>query len=106
MIQFARISGRFQDCPRMAQKLYIETLGCQMNEYDSAKMRDVLEAILTAAKPASGQPAAIDAATLAEIDRYTKLFWINTGPYNNLTARKFVLKCTPEQLLAAAKAAG
>lgn len=26
----------------MAQKLYIETLGCQMNEYDSAKMRDVL----------------------------------------------------------------
>lgn len=28
----------------MSQKLYIETLGCQMNEYDSAKMRDVLNA--------------------------------------------------------------
>ena len=28
----------------MTQKLYIETLGCQMNEYDSAKMRDVLSA--------------------------------------------------------------
>lgn len=28
----------------MTQKLYIETLGCQMNEYDSAKMRDVLQA--------------------------------------------------------------
>ena len=28
----------------MTQKLYIETLGCQMNEYDSAKMRDVLHA--------------------------------------------------------------
>ena len=26
----------------MPQKLYIETLGCQMNEYDSAKMRDLL----------------------------------------------------------------
>ncbi len=26
----------------MAQKLYIQTFGCQMNEYDSAKMRDVL----------------------------------------------------------------
>jgi tRNA-2-methylthio-N6-dimethylallyladenosine synthase len=26
----------------MSQKLYIETFGCQMNEYDSAKMRDVL----------------------------------------------------------------
>ena len=50
-------------------------------------MRDVLEAILT--HPSD------DAATQAEILRYTKLFWINTGPYNNLTARKFVLKCTP-----------
>jgi len=28
----------------MPQKLYIETFGCQMNEYDSAKMRDVLNA--------------------------------------------------------------
>jgi len=28
----------------MAQKIYIETLGCQMNEYDSAKMLDVLNA--------------------------------------------------------------
>ena len=26
----------------MTQKLYIETHGCQMNEYDSDKMRDVL----------------------------------------------------------------
>lgn len=28
----------------MSKKMYIETFGCQMNEYDSAKMRDVLEA--------------------------------------------------------------
>ena len=28
----------------MPRKLYIETFGCQMNEYDSGKMRDVLEA--------------------------------------------------------------
>jgi len=27
----------------MSKKLYIETHGCQMNEYDSAKMRDVLQ---------------------------------------------------------------
>ena len=52
-------------------------------------MRDVLEAIIR-------HPAG-DAETLAEIRRYTKLFWVNSGPYNNLTARKFVLKCTPEQ---------
>ena len=36
----------------MTQKLYIQTNGCQMNEYDSDKMRDVLQAshgmILTA----------------------------------------------------------
>ncbi len=50
-------------------------------------MREVLEGILT---HASG----IDEATLSELRRYTKLFWINTGPYNNLTARKFVLKLT------------
>ena len=28
----------------MAQKLYIKTFGCQMNEYDSAKMADLLDA--------------------------------------------------------------
>jgi dipeptidyl-peptidase-3 len=60
-------------------------------------MRDVLEAIVTT--------GAGDAQTLAEIHRYTKLFWANTGPYNNLTARKFVLKCTPAELAAAAHAA-
>src|SRR5262249_44475913 len=36
---------------------------------------------------------------------YTKLFWLNSGPYNNLTAQKFVLKCTPEAFAAAAHAA-
>ena len=60
-------------------------------------MRDVLEAIL--------RHPSEDAGTHAEIQRYTKLFWINTGPYNNLTARKFVLKCTPAQFAAAAHAA-
>ena len=58
-------------------------------------MRDVLEEIVTHA-------AGTDAATLEAIWRYTKLFWINTGPYNNLTARKFVLKTTPGAFAAAA----
>ena len=62
------------------------------------EMREVLEEILT-------HPAGIDPVTLDEIHRYTKLFWINTGPYNNLTARKFVLECTPEAFAAAAVAA-
>jgi dipeptidyl-peptidase III len=64
----------------------------------SLEMREVLEEILTHAD-------GIDAQVLAEIERYTKLFWINSGPYNNLTARKFVLRCTPEQFAAAAKQA-
>jgi dipeptidyl-peptidase-3 len=59
------------------------------------EMRDVLEEVLTHAD-------GIDPAALGEIQRYTKLFWINTGPYNNLTARKFVLKTTPEAFAAAA----
>jgi len=62
---------------------------------NALEMRRVLEAILS-------HPAGIDPATLSEIQRYAKLFWINSGPYNNLTARKFVLKTTPESLGAAA----
>src|SRR4051812_25413418 len=62
------------------------------------EMRDVLEEIVT-------HPDRVDPAVLAEIQRYTKLFWLNTGPHNNLTARKFVLKCAPEAFQAAAKAA-
>jgi dipeptidyl-peptidase-3 len=64
---------------------------------NALEMRRVLEAIVS-------HPQGVDAATLAEIQRYTKLFWLNTGPYNNLTARKFVLKTTPQALAAAAKA--
>jgi dipeptidyl-peptidase-3 len=64
----------------------------------SLAMRDVLEEILT-------HPDGIDAGTLAEIERYTKLFWINGGPFNNLTARKFVLKCSAEALAVAAEQA-
>ena len=50
----------------------------------SLEMREVLEEILM-----HGDAVAPD--VLAEIRRYTKLFWINSGPHNNLTARKFVL---------------
>jgi dipeptidyl-peptidase III len=66
---------------------------------DALAMRGILEQIVA-------HPAGVDPATLKEIQRYTKLFWINNGPYNNLTARKFVLSCAPEAFAAAAKAAG
>ena len=62
------------------------------------EMREVLEEILTHA-------AGIDPAAREVIHRYAKLFWINTGPYNNLTARKFVLDMDPAAFRAAAAAA-
>ena len=82
-------------------------------------MRDVLEAIVVwagAAERGEGVAAThdrgpgvpgvgIDAAALAEIRRYTKLFWINSGPYNNLTSRKFVLKCSADAFAEAARSA-
>jgi len=63
------------------------------------EMRSVVEAILTHA-------TGIEAGTLAEIRRYTKLFWINSGPHNTMTSRKFVLKCPPDALRDAAEIAG
>ena len=59
---------------------------------DALEMRGVIEQIVA-------HTQGVDAAALGEIQRYTKLFWINNGPYNNLTARKFVLNITPQVLL-------
>jgi len=65
---------------------------------NSLEMRGVFEQIIA-------HPQGVDANTLREIQRYAKLFWINNGPYNNLTARKFVLNVTPQALSAAVKTA-
>ena len=62
------------------------------------EMRDVIEGILTHA-------GGVKPETLSEIQRYAKLFWLNSGPYANLTTQKFVLKCTPEAFAEAAKSA-
>ncbi len=61
-------------------------------------MRGVLEEILIHGE-------AVPADVLAAIRRYAKLFWINSGPHNNLTARKFVLTCARDAFHAAAHAA-
>jgi dipeptidyl-peptidase-3 len=65
---------------------------------NSLEIRGVFEQIVA-------HPQGIDAGTLREVQRYAKLFWLNNGPYNNLTARKFVLDVTPQALSAAVKAA-
>jgi dipeptidyl-peptidase-3 len=57
-------------------------------------MRAILESVIR-------QPQGVPPPVLSEITRYTKLFWINSGPYNNLTARKFVLNLSEEELSAA-----
>jgi dipeptidyl-peptidase-3 len=64
-------------------------------------MRAVLEQVLVWCPPDAGVPADV----IVEIRRYTKLFWINSGPYAGMTARKFVLRCTPDDLAGAVGAA-
>jgi dipeptidyl-peptidase-3 len=64
-------------------------------------MRAVLEQVLVRCGPGTG----VAADVLAEVRRYTKLFWINSGPYNGVTARKFVLRCAPDAFAAAVRTA-
>ena len=83
--------------------LYLAALAGRDIYYDqryahNLEMRAVLEAIVT-------HEARIDPAVLGEIRVYTKLFWINSGPYNTHTARKFLLDLSPDQLRAAIVAA-
>jgi len=66
------------------------------------EMRDILEGILTR-HPAAA--AGSDSPVIAEIRRYAKLFWINSGPHSNITARKFVLRCSADDLADAARVA-
>jgi dipeptidyl-peptidase-3 len=79
--------------------LYLAALAGRDIYYDQRHrhnlgMRRLLEQIIT-------HSAGIPERTLQELTRYTKLFWINTGPYNNLTARKFVLELERAQLIEA-----
>src|SRR5215471_17608071 len=74
------------------------------------EMRRVLEAILRHLPEAGSDVTpsgdrAVRAEVVAEIRRYAKLFWINSGPHINPTARKFVLKCSRGDFRAAAHAA-
>lgn len=87
----------------LAYHLYEAALAGRPIFYDqrhrsALEMRQILEQILTHA-------ANVAPDTRTELTRYTKLFWLNSGPYESLTSRKFVLRCTPAALLAAAKAA-
>jgi dipeptidyl-peptidase III len=71
-------------------------------------MRDILEEILEHADDLSAEASAkaeVPPEAMVELTRYTKLFWLNTGPYNNLTARKFTLDLSRDELVHAAECA-
>ena len=85
--------------------LYLAALAGRDIFYDqryahNLEMREVLERMLTSPSPHIADDVR------SELRRYTKLFWINTGPHNNLTARKFVLSLAPDTLRGAMRAAG
>src|SRR4029453_19220915 len=65
---------------------------------DALAMRHVLESIVTHSQ-------GIESETLSAIQHYPKLFWIKHGPYNNLSARKFVIALPPEKFGDAARKA-
>ena len=65
---------------------------------NALEVREILEGILT-------HPDGIDMTVLSQITRYTKLFWINNGMYDNLTSRKFVPSCSYDDFTIAAQQA-
>ena len=79
----------------LAWHLYLAALAGRDIYYDqryahNLELRAALEGILTHAR---GLPAHV----VDEVRRYTKLFWINSGPHNGVTARKQLLRLTTEE---------
>lgn len=97
---FASLSLREK---QLVWHLYLAALAGRDIYYDqryahNLEMRAVLEGILTHAR---GLATDVE----GEIRRYTKLFWINSGPYNGITARKSLLRVDPDAWIAAVEAA-
>ncbi len=97
---FSRLSRREKV---LTWHLYLAALAGRDIYYDQRyayglEMRAVLEGVLRHAR-------GLDPHVLAELRRYTKLFWIGSGPFNNVTARKILLRLTPEELTAAVASA-
>ena len=83
--------------------LYLAALAGRDIYYDqryawNLELRAALEGVLT---HASGLPLHV----VDEVRRYTKLFWINSGPHNGVTARKLLLRLTPDEWVGAVVAA-
>ncbi|HLE34017.1 MAG TPA: peptidase M49 [Bacteroidota bacterium] len=59
------------------------------------EIRSLLEGIVT-------HNSGIDQKVYEKILMYTKLFWLNNGPYDNITSRKYVIECSQADFLSAA----
>lgn len=62
------------------------------------EVRDLIEGIVS-------HNMGIDTNVYNKILTYTKLYWINNGPYDNISSKKYVLECTEAELKAAAEQA-
>lgn len=62
------------------------------------EIRSLLEALVT-------HKEGIDPAVYEKILTYTKLFWLNNGPYDNITSRKYVIDCGKADFKSAAEQA-
>jgi len=87
----------------LAWHLYLAAIAGRDIYYDqryahNLELRAVLEGILT---HGSGVPEPV----VQEVRRFTKLFWINSGPHNAITARKQLLRLTTDEWMAAVEAA-
>ena len=88
----------------LAWHLYLAALAGRDIYYDqryahNLELRAALEGVLTHAR---GLPAHV----VDEVRRYTKLFWINSGLHNGVTARKHLLRLTTDEWVRAVRAAG
>jgi dipeptidyl-peptidase-3 len=97
---FTRLSLREK---LLAWHLYLAAIAGRDIYYDqryshNLELRAVLEGILT---HGGGVPMPV----VEEVRRFTKLFWINSGPHNAVTARKQLLRLTPDEWVAAVETA-
>ena len=83
--------------------LYLAAIAGRDIYYDqryahNLEVRALLEGVLTHART-------LPRGVMDEIRRYTKLFWINSGPYNGITARKSLLRVGRDEWIQAVEAA-
>ncbi len=65
---------------------------------DALEIRSLLEAVYT-------HPQGVDTKVYAQLQTYTKLFWVNNSHYDNITVRKFVPEFSFEEFKKAVIAA-